>query len=224
MEKGPPLEVKVWGPMACFTRPENKVERVSYPVPTPSAARGMLEAIFWRPEFRYRVREIVVLKPIRYVGFVRNEVNGKASAGAEYIVADEQRAQRHTLALYDVAYILRADVHLRPDVTDDPAKYRDQFRRRVAQGQCWARPVLGCREFACDFAAPGNTDTPIQEPPRDLGLMLFDIAFGPGGANYPVFFEARLEAGVVRVPDALYDRRDALTPWPAGRRKEAVTP
>jgi len=207
---GPPLEVKVWGKLACFTRPEAKVERVSYPVPTPSAARGCLEAIFWRPEFAYRVREVVVLNPIRYFGILRNEVNVKASADRQRIVVEDERTQRHTLALYDVAYVLRADVVLKPGVEDDPAKYRDQFRRRVHGGRCWQRPYLGCREFAADFAEPDGSEQAIPDT-QDLGLMLFDIAFGPGGANYPLFFEAKLEGGVLRVPDHLYDQRGALS-------------
>src|SRR5947208_12455527 len=96
--EGSPLEVKVWGPYACFTRPEMKVERVSYAVMTPSAARGILEAIFWKPEFSWRVREIAVLKPVRYFSILRNEIQRKASArGSEPFYADEDRTQRHTL-------------------------------------------------------------------------------------------------------------------------------
>src|SRR5688500_5509480 len=135
----PPLEVKVWAEMACFTRPENKVERVSYPLPTPSAARGVLEAIFWRPEVAYRVREIAVLKPIRYVSFLRNEVELKASSPGGISITDA-RQQRNTLALYDVAYVIRADMHLRGHTSDDVAKYRDQFRRHVQRGKCFHRP------------------------------------------------------------------------------------
>src|SRR5438045_4027874 len=105
-----PVQVKVWGERACFTRPEMKVERVSYSVMTPSAARGVLEAIFWKPEFRWEVRDIWVLNPIRHFSLVRNEVNSKASIpGAGGYFADEDRAQRHTLGLRDVAYLIRAD-------------------------------------------------------------------------------------------------------------------
>lgn len=199
----PPLEVKIWSPMACFTRPENKVERVSYPVPTPSAARGILEAIFWKPEFSYRVREIHVLSPIRFVSILRNEVDGKASPNTDAISITDRRQQRHTLLLRDASYLLKADIVLKPHATDDIAKYRDQFRRRVERGQCFYRPALGCREFAADFAPPDGTETPIQDS-RDLGLMLFDIAFGPSSAT-PLFFEAQLAKGILHVPDALYD-------------------
>jgi len=210
-----PLEVKVWGDFACFTRPENKVERVSYPVMTPSAARGVLEAIFWKPEFEWRVREIRVLKPIRYFSILRNEINTKqsyrsamswATNGGGYF-ADEDRAQRHTLALRDVAYVISADILLRPHADADVAKYRDQFRRRVQRGQCMHRPYLGCREFGADFAEPAESDNPI-EVSEDLGLMLGDIRYGANGQNVPVFFDAKLQQGVLRVPDSIYEEAD----------------
>jgi len=202
-----PLEVKVWSPMACFTRPENKVERVSYPMPTPSAARGILEAIFWKPEFRYRVREIAVLKPIQFASILRNEVDGKAT-GSEGISITERRQQRHTLLLRDVAYVVKADIVLRPHATDDVAKYRDQFQRRVQRGQCFHRPALGCREFAADFAPPDGSEAPISDT-RSLGMMLFDVAFGPSSGT-PLFWEAQMERGRVRVPDSLYDALGGL--------------
>ena len=211
-----PLEVKVWGKMACFTRPENKVERVSYAVMTPSAARGVLEAIFWKPEFHYRVRRISVLAPIRYTALLRNEVTSKASIGSKGISITDDRAQRHSLVLSsgglgDLGYLIHADVVLRNGVTEHPAKYRDQFRRRVERGQCYYRPYLGCREFSCDFAVPSGTEQSIAEN-RDLGLMLFDIAFGrqPGRSNVPLFFEAQLQNGVLEVPDSMYESLEAL--------------
>ena len=162
MEELPALEVKVWGEFACFTRPEMKAERVSYSVMTPSAARGVLEAIFWKPEFSWQVREIWVLNPIRHFSILRNEVNSKAAfatargwgrTGGGYF-ADEDRAQRHTLALRDVAYLIKADMALAPHATEDIAKYRDQFRRRVNRGQCYHQPYLGCREFVASFGPP----------------------------------------------------------------------
>jgi CRISPR-associated protein Cas5d len=214
----PPLEVKVWGRMACFTRPENKAERVSYPVMTPSAARGVLEAIFWKPEFAYRVREIRVLAPIRFAALQRNEVNLKASPRSDGISITDERAQRNTLALCgdgrrDLAYIIRADVAVKPGVEEHPAKYRDQFRRRVERGQCYHRPYLGCREFAGDFGLPDGKEIAVPED-RDLGLMLFDIAFGkpPDSLSIPLFFEAQLERGVLRVPDALYNQLETIRP------------
>lgn len=231
----PPLEVKVWSPMACYTRPESKVERVSYPVPTPSAARGVLEAIFWKPEFSWRVREIVVLRPIRFLSLLRNEVDVKAGSGAGISITDS-RQQRHTLALSEVAYIIRADIVLHSHADADSAKYRDQFRRHVDKGRCFQRPYLGCREFAADFAAPDGTEAAISDS-RDLGLMLFDLVWrqdnsravsfhrhgGRAGENgegrerrevsgtaTPVFFQAALDQGVLRVPDALYSAQEAL--------------
>lgn len=203
----PPLEVKVWAEYACYTRPENKVERVSYEVPTPSAARGVLEAIFFHPPMQYRVREIRVLKPVRHFSILRNEVKSRAHKGSDGLKIVDDRTQRHTLGLRDVSYIIRADVHIPPGTTDaDTAKYRDQFRRRVERGQCFHRPYLGCREFAADFAPVDGTEQPVDED-MDLGLMLFDMVYGPtGGPARPVFFEARLEKGVLRVPGRLYER------------------
>jgi CRISPR-associated protein Cas5d len=209
----PPLEVKVWGELACFTRPEMKAERVSYPVMTPSAARGVLEAIFWKPEFSWQVGEIWVLNEIRHFSILRNEVNSKAVVataerwgknGGGYF-AEEDRAQRHTLALRDVAYLIKAEVALRDHATEDVAKYRDQFRRRVSQGRCYHRPYLGCREFAAAFGPPEGTERPIDLT-DDLGLMLFDLDYAPdkSGRGTPRFFSARLEEGILRVPVELY--------------------
>lgn len=225
------LEVKVWGDWACFTRPENKAERVSYDVMTPSAARGVLEAIFWKPEFRWQIREIWVLKPIRHFSIVRNEVGNVASVGAAHgweeknghYYADADRTQRHSLILRDVAYLIRAEMLLRPHATDPVFKYRDQFRRRVARGQCHHTPYLGMREFSAYFALPGGNETPIPIT-DDLGRILFDISYtkekgGPvlfaqhdaAGTNWvegharPRFFPARLENGILYIPQDLYE-------------------
>ncbi|MBC7326023.1 MAG: type I-C CRISPR-associated protein Cas5 [Moorella sp. (in: Bacteria)] len=209
------LAVKVWGDLACFTRPEMKVERVSYPVMTPSAARGILEAIFWKPEFRWRVRQIEVLKPIRYFSILRNEVNNKmavstargwARNGGGYY-ADQDRAQRHTLALREVAYIIRAEQVMASHARDiHPAKYRDQFRRRVERGQCYHRPYLGCREFSAFFGPVGPADQPIRHS-EYLGRMLLDLQYNADGSGEgrPIFFSARLENGILRVPEDLYN-------------------
>lgn len=210
------LAVKVWGDLACFTRPEMKVERVSYPVMTPSAARGILEAIFWKPEFRWRVRQIEVLKPIRYFSILRNEVNDKMvvstarswarNGGGYYADQPQHRAQRHTLALREVAYIIRAEQVLAPHARDvHPAKYRDQFRRRVERGQCYHRPYLGCREFCAFFGPSSPADQPIKHS-EYLGQMLLDLKYNSDGSGEgrPVFFNARLENGILRVPQDLY--------------------
>lgn len=208
-----PLAVKVWGELACFTRPEMKVERVTYSVMTPSAARGVLDAIFWKPEFTWVVERIDVLKEIRYFSILRNEVNSRASeraaagwqkSGAGGYDAAADRAQRHTLALRDVAYVIHARLALRPDMRDDAAKYRDQFRRRIRRGQCFSTPYLGTREFAASFSEPTGDERPINRT-EDLGLMLLDLAYASdsSGRGTPRFFDARLEAGVLRVPDRL---------------------
>ena len=205
-----PLEVKFWGDYACFTRPEMKVERVSYPVMTPSAARGALEAIFWKPQVAWRIEEIHVLKPITYASILRNEINDRQSdhtarrwarEGGGYD-ASANRAQRHTLALRDVAYVVRAQLDLQEGVDDDIAKYRDQFRRRVARGRCFATPYLGCREFSASFSEPDPDDAPIDRS-EDLGPVLCDIDYDADGSGrgVPRFFRAALERGVLRVPD-----------------------
>ncbi len=210
MDQFPRLEVKVWGELACFTRPELKVERVSYPVMTPSAARGILEAIFWKPEMRWVVRQIAVLRSIRFFSIVRNEVNSKASARAvrqqlarrSGYYADDDRAQRHTLALRDVAYVIRGDIALAPHAAGEhPAKFRDQFRRRVERGQCHHVPYLGCREFSAFFGPASAADVPIEHT-ASLGRMLLDLDYVPDGSGRgtPRFFDARLERGVLSVP------------------------
>ena len=214
----PPVEVCVWGKLACFTRPEMKVERVSYEVMTPSAARGVLESIFWKPEFRWQIREIRVLKPIRYFSILRNEVNSRAnySSGQRHLkgeggyYADEDRSQRHTLCLRDVAYIIAADVAVRPGVEEDAAKYRDQFQRRVKRGQCYHMPYLGCREFSASFGPelPVVEDVRLQAINADLGQMLFDLEYEQDGRGRPRFFHARLQGGVLQVPESLYKRGD----------------
>lgn len=234
MDNGPPLEVKVWGKLACFTRPEFGVERVSYEAMTPSAARGILEAIFWKPEFRWLVREIEVLKPIRHFSILRNEMNSVQSErsarswernGGGYH-ADDDRAQRHTLCLRDVAYIIRAGIDLKPHADDPPAKYRDQFRRRVKRGQCFNQPYLGTREFSAFFGPPDGDEQAIDLD-DELGLMLFDIQFvpdaggkvsyaghGPDGREVvqgnaqPKFFSASLKGGKLEVPPELYERSE----------------
>ena len=207
--RSPPLEIKIWGDFACFTRPEMKVERVSYPVITPSAARGALEAIFWKPEFTWMIEEIWVLKPIRYFSIMRNEVTSRASkssadtwkknGGGFYAVGD--RTQRHTLGLRDVGYIIKAQQVLREGVDDDPAKYRDQFRRRVTNGQCFATPYLGCREFSASFGEVANHDVPLDID-VDIGSMLLDLEYADdrSGRGVPMFFDARLQGGVLQVP------------------------
>jgi len=219
-QRSRPVSVRVSGEWACFTRPEMKVERVTYQYPTPSAARGVLEAICWHPQFRWVVTRIEVLKEPRYQGLTRNEVQKKIPAGnipgwmrepesMKPFYANtrgreegQHATQRSTLALRDVAYNIHAylivdGTGLRPE--DTPEKYVQMFERRVAAGQCFHRPYLGCREFAADFAPVEPSERPVGHS-ADLGLMLYDIVFATAGkkaANEAVFFPARIENGVI---------------------------
>ncbi len=216
----PLLEVRVWGDFACFTRPEMKVERVSYPVMTPSSARGVLEAIFWKPQVTWRVEEIRILKPIRYFSILRNEVNSRASersatawskSGGGFD-ASADRAQRHTLALRDVDYVIRAQVEVKPGVDADVAKYRDQFRRRVRAGRCFSTPYLGCREFSACFTEPDGSERPIAVT-DDIGSMLLDLdnATDQSARHVPRFFQAHLTQGILHVPSLDRGAHDATT-------------
>lgn len=212
------IRLHVWGERACFTRPELKVERMSYDVPTPSAARGILEAIHWKPAIRWHIDRMHVLKPIRFQPFRRNEVGVKASAALAAramkagttdglgIAVDENRQQRATMLLTDVAYVIEAHFTMTPraGAEDTPAKHISMFNRRAAAGQCFHRPCLGTREFPAEFALlPAGADLPESKLPadqchRDLGLMLYDIDFTDGAASR--FFRARLRDGVLDVP------------------------
>lgn len=208
---GPNLSLRVRGPFACFTRPELKVERVSYPVMTPSAARGIVEAVLWKPAIRWRIRRIKALAPIRFTAFRRNEVGTKAAKPASKTVkqggkaplcfVEDDRAQRNTVALRDVDYLVEAAFEMtdRAGPDDNVNKFAEMFRRRVEKGQRFHQPYLGCREFAAEIHPPQTAPPPIDET-RDLGIMLWDIEFGPGG-NRPLFFPARLEQGVMEVPE-----------------------
>ncbi len=203
------------GPWACFTRPEMKVERVSYDVMTPSAARACFEAILWKPAIRWHVRKIEVLKPIRWINLRRNEVasvvstrnvetamkNGRGDLGLNI---EDDRQQRAGLFLRDVAYRVHADLEFLSarDPDASATKYFEMFERRAAKGQCVNQPYLGCREFAASFRLIGD---PAAEPPphdetRDLGFMLHDLDFSKPSDPQPRFFRARLENGVVQVP------------------------
>lgn len=203
-ERSPTFRVRIRGPMACFTRPELKVERVSYEVITPSAARGILEAILWKPALRWRVEKIHVLAPIRFGQIKRNEVNTRLSERSNHAsyCADEDRAQRNTLYLRDVDYIVEACFELtaKTGPEDNMTKFVEMFRRRLEKGQHFHQPYLGCREFAATVEP-----APAVLPPSDdslklkpLGLILHDLDFENG--NRPRFFDARIVDGVISVP------------------------
>lgn len=210
------VKLLVSGEFACFTRPEMKVERVSYDVMTPSAARGILEAVHWKPAIRWIVTAIHVLKPIRFQSIRRNEVGHKAPVAAIRkamnagsiadlaLVVDEDRQQRAATVLADVAYVIEARFELTKDAgpDDNAGKHLDSFNRRARKGQCFHQPCLGTREFPAKFRLiePDEAIPPgIDDPPRDLGFMLYDIDHANDRAS--LFFRAKLEKGVLRVPE-----------------------
>lgn len=198
------FEVLVAGPLACFTRPEMKVERVSYEVMTPSAARGVLEAVLWKPAIRWHIHAIAVLRPIAWTSFRRNEVASRQTSRRSDYFADEDRAQRNTVALKDVEYVVAASFVMtdRAGAEDNVRKFEEMFERRLEKGQRFHAPYLGCREFSAQVSPAPASYQPIQPGVnRPLGRMLFDLEFeSTSGRAHPYFFEARLESGVMQVP------------------------
>ncbi|WP_426744428.1 type I-C CRISPR-associated protein Cas5c [Myxococcus faecalis] len=197
------FRVRARGPVACFTRPEMKAERVSYEVMTPSAARGVLEAILWKPAIRWQVHEIAVLAPVRWTSFRRNEVNSRAVVGKLDYAADEDRAQRNTVALRDVDYAITASFSLvagKAGPEDNVRKFEEMFERRLEKGQFFHAPYLGCREFAARVEPMVEDVRPVdlEVERRPLGLVFYDFEFGE--ATRPLFFEAYLDRGVLHVP------------------------
>lgn len=216
------IRLRVSGDYACFTRPEMKVERVSYDVMTPSAARGILEAVHWKPAIRWVIDAIHVLAPIRFQSIRRNEVGHKAPAGkiktamnreslnGLYLLVDEDRQQRAATVLVKPDYVIEAHFVLTdragPDETE--GKHLDIFNRRAGRGQCFHQPCLGTREFAAAFELLSpEAQLPRAAPdhdlgfgtPRDLGFMLWDIDHArPDRPS--LFFRAQLNEGVMRVP------------------------
>jgi CRISPR-associated protein Cas5d len=270
------VDVKVWGDYACFTAPESKVERVSYPVMTPAAARGILEAIYWKPQFYYRVRSIGVLRFGTQWSLLRNELSSRQNKDAkgigyarqvladpngqverpgkgktkaqtadeiarrQFTLIDDDRQQRTSHILQDVAYRIKGWICLRPG--ENPAtlgKHLDCFRRKVKHGQCFQKPYLGCREFAADFApAVEDRDVPDMDLYIPIGTMLFDTAYVEDRTWYEkhpqdriefwrqelgtappriargyakrLFFHAEVERGWLNVPQAKYEALDKL--------------
>ena len=236
MQQKNSVTIRVWGDYACFTRPEMKVERVSYPIMTPSAARGVLEAIFWEPQMCYLIDQIAVVKKGHWFGFRRNEVSAvisidsakswmRGKSAVKFIEAGggaADAAQRNMLALADVEYLITAEVRLTKRAEppkDNLGKYLDEIRKRAARGKCFHRPALGCREFAADFDLVDNPATvPLTKwEQEDLGLMLYDV-FDPDGREVAtvesphvrpgaVFFRATIQNGVLDChPDRIRDR------------------
>ncbi len=204
------IKLLVWGDYACFTRPEMKVERVSYDVMTPSAARGILEAIYWKPKIRWIIDRIHVLNPIRFTNIQRNEIGSKLTLGPVYkaikgsnamlgIFIEENRQQRAAMILKDVTYVIEAHFEFTTKEDNIPAKHKDTFERRAKKGQCFHRPYLGCREFPAAFSLL-DAEIPVSSHlgMTDLGWMLHDIDYEAG--MEPRFFRAVMHDGVIDVP------------------------
>ena len=201
--------IEVWGDFACFTMPQAKVERLTYPFPPPSAARGILSAIYMKPkEFLWRVHRIEVLEPIRYISFKRNEI--KCTVSSTPVSAEEERTQRQTTALQNVRYRIAASIIPRPAFVGRETQLYEQALRRIRGGKCYFQPSLGLREFTCYFDESDGTRPPIQES-LDAGLMVYDL-FTPedvGGTKKTKIqmslFHAVMENGVISVPP--YERQ-----------------
>jgi CRISPR-associated protein Cas5d len=218
--------LEVAGDYACFTRPEMKVERVSYDLITPSAARAIYEAIFWKPAVRWRPTKIEILNPIRWTSVRRNEVGSVMSDRSDGLFIEEHRQQRAGLFLRDVAYRIHAELEFIPTgkraavmnptpeflvsaeegegsgKDENPGKYNAMFERRARKGQCFNQPYLGCREFSCSFRLIDDLAkerAPIEES-RELGFMLYDLDFGDPENIKPAFYRAKIEKGVVCIP------------------------
>ena len=211
-----PISLEVWGDYACFTRPEMKTERVSYDIMTPSAARGLLESIYWHPGMRWVIDRIHVCAPIRFTNLRRNEVKSTISArsarmvmergkGELYLATSQDIQQRAAMLLRNVRYII--DAHF--DITDQAAdsdnagKFQDIVKRRIKRGQFYSQPYFGCREFPAQFKACEALPSCPEELKgvRDLGYMLWDLDYSDPENITPLFFRAALRDGVLEVPD-----------------------
>ena len=201
--------MEVWGPMACFTRMEMKTERVSYDVPTPSAARGMIESIYYHPGLKWTIDRIWVLKPIQFMNLRRNEVSSKISASnvmqeanggkQSCIVTTQDIQQRAAMMLKDVRYVIEAhfDMTDKANASDNPGKFQDIVKRRLRKGACYAAPYLGTRECTAHFRLwEGGAIEGIDET-RDLGYMLYDMDYSDPENIQPMFFHAKMEHGCI---------------------------
>lgn len=212
-----PIRVEVWGDYACFTRPEMKTERVSYDVMTPSAARGLIESIYWHPGLRYTIDRIHVCAPIRTMNLRRNEVKSTISArsartvmergrGELYLATSEDIQQRASLLLRDVRYVIEAHFDIVKEKAapgDNDGKFQDILKRRIQRGQFYHQPCFGCREFPAQFKlceAPPPCPEELQGKTVDLGYMLWDMDYSDPEDIRPLFFRAKLTDGVLRVP------------------------
>lgn len=225
--------VKFWGDLACFTRPEFKVERVTYPIMTPSAARGALEAIFWKPEIRWEIREIWVLNKIKEISIMRNELNDKQSPQINTFIIDDEkrRAQRTSLFLKDPSYLVFADIRVKRSSKTNKKGYIEQIERRLEKGRCFQRPYLGTRECMAYFKKADEKDLEeCKDINIEVGSMHFDTAFCQAGSNSKnddsiqfirhrgekernvvwgipkhIFFKGNIENGRLIIPREMYD-------------------
>lgn len=207
------VKVKVWGDYALFSRPELKVERYSYDVMTPSAARGILEAIYWHPGMKWIIDKIYVKKPICFTSVRRNEVKSKISANNVlsvyngvrkplYISSKEEIVQRASVILTNVEYVIEAHFEMTKNAneTDNPGKFKDIVMRRLRRGECYHMPYFGCREFPAHFALweGDKVETAYDDvPEKDFGLMLFDMDYTDRDNICPMFFHAVMKRGVI---------------------------
>lgn len=207
------IKMEVWGDYACFTRPEMKVERVSYDVPTPSAARGMVESVYFHNGLRWIIDRIYVCKPIRFTNILRNEVASKISARnvlteangkkRSYIDRNADIQQRATTMLRDVHYVIEAHFEMtdKANSSDNPGKFQDIVKRRLRSGQAYMQPYLGCRECTAHFRLWEGGDIPTIDETRDLGYMLYDMDYSDPENIQPMFFRAQMVHGVIDLTD-----------------------
>ena len=207
------VKMEVWGDFACFSRIELKIERVSYDVPTPSAARGIIESIYYHPGLKWHIDKIYVMNPIRFTSIRRNEVKSKISAskimkeangkGASYIDRNKDIEQRATVMLRDVHYVIEAHFEMtdQANESDNPGKFQDIIKRRLRRGQAYSQPYLGTRECTAHFGMWEGGEIPTISETRDLGYMLYDLDFSDLNDIQPMFFRAKLENGVLDLTD-----------------------
>lgn len=208
------IQLEVWGPYALFSRPELKVERYSYDLPTPSSARGIVEAVYFHPGLKWHIDRIYVLNPIRFVSVRRNEVASKisgrnvrqaAQGGGQplYLASPQEIVQRASLLLQDVHYVIEAhfDMTDKAAPSDNPGKFQDIVKRRMERGQCYHTPYFGCREFPAYFQQWTGGSIPTIAESRDLGLMLYDFDYSDPQNITPTYFRAQLEHGVLNTRD-----------------------
>lgn len=207
------VKMEVWGDFACFSRIELKIERVSYDVPTPSAARGIIESVYYHPGLKWHIDKIYVMNPIRFTSIRCNEVKSKISAskimkeangkGASYIDRNKDIEQRATVMLRDVHYVIEAHFEMtdRANASDNPGKFQDIITRRLRKGQAHSQPYFGMRQYTAHFGLWEGGEIPTISETRDLGYMLYDLDFSDPNDIQPMFFRAKLENGVIDLTD-----------------------